>query len=227
MTTKSTDLPTNPRNNGRPHQYHAYRRRFLRISSSIPQNGSRAPEEKTRRGSHSFPSPSLEFDGKETNNPLSRRKDSFRFLQAHRAGKETNPRQGHSSLPQATNGSSEASTTNGHTYSDQYYKALRYVTSEQIKALSRVTESEAPAPRKAEIEAEEDAQHVPFRPMTMREAMTSKEATEDIPWIVENILAEGDLGVWSAYAKVGKTTMVYELLLAVARGKPFLDCPTT
>jgi hypothetical protein len=45
-------------------------------------------------------------------------------------------------------------------------------------------------------------------------------------WVWDKFLPEGTLAVLSAYMRVGKTSLVYPLALAVARGHSFLGYPT-
>lgn len=45
---------------------------------------------------------------------------------------------------------------------------------------------------------------------------------EQIDWMIDNLLIRGGLGVLGAKPKVGKTTLLHQLALAVARGVPFL-----
>jgi hypothetical protein len=49
---------------------------------------------------------------------------------------------------------------------------------------------------------------------------------EKLEWLWEDYLAVGDLAVFSAYMKVGKSTLFYPLALAVARGTSFLNRQT-
>jgi predicted ATP-dependent serine protease len=53
-------------------------------------------------------------------------------------------------------------------------------------------------------------------------------ATESkpIPWVWDSFLPRGSLSVLAAFMKVGKSTFIYALSLAVARGTSFLDYPT-
>lgn len=45
---------------------------------------------------------------------------------------------------------------------------------------------------------------------------------EEIDWLVEGLLIRGGLAVFGAKPKVGKTTLLQQMALAVARGEPFL-----
>lgn len=49
-----------------------------------------------------------------------------------------------------------------------------------------------------------------------------KEVDSEIPWVWDGYLADGRLTLLAGPPKVGKTTLVYQLLAAVALGKPFL-----
>lgn len=51
-------------------------------------------------------------------------------------------------------------------------------------------------------------------------------APEDVPWVWKGFLPKGTLVLLAAYMKVGKTTFAYALLIAVARGEPFLGFAT-
>lgn len=65
-----------------------------------------------------------------------------------------------------------------------------------------------------------------FRPYTAKEMLASKAATEPRRWIVDTLIPENSLAQLTAFMKVGKSTFIYQLALAIARGIPFLDYPT-
>jgi hypothetical protein len=50
---------------------------------------------------------------------------------------------------------------------------------------------------------------------------------DDLAWVVENFLPETYLALLAAQSKSGKTCLVNALAMAVAKGEPFLDMPTT
>ena len=52
------------------------------------------------------------------------------------------------------------------------------------------------------------------------------EELQPIDWVWEKYIATGDLFLFVAYMKVGKSTFTYPLAIAVARGIPFLGYPT-
>ena len=49
-----------------------------------------------------------------------------------------------------------------------------------------------------------------------------EEEEEDVPWILEGYLAEGGWTLLAGPPKLGKTTLAYDAIVAVATGKPFL-----
>jgi KaiC/GvpD/RAD55 family RecA-like ATPase len=57
-----------------------------------------------------------------------------------------------------------------------------------------------------------------------------KELASDVPeapdWLVHGLLPRGTLALLAAYPKVGKSTLVGQLTVAVAQGRPFLGRPT-
>src|SRR5688500_10072374 len=63
-----------------------------------------------------------------------------------------------------------------------------------------------------------------FSPITAKDLLAQNPGA--IKWIWEPYLPEGTLILLVAYMKVGKSTLVYSLAVAVARGLPFLKTPT-
>ena len=63
-----------------------------------------------------------------------------------------------------------------------------------------------------------------FKPHSMADILSRQ--IPPLKWIWESYIAEGDLFVFAAYMKVGKSTFIYPLVISVARGKPFLDRST-
>jgi len=63
-----------------------------------------------------------------------------------------------------------------------------------------------------------------FKPISAAEILRRK--PQPIKWIWDSYIAEGDLFVFAAYMKVGKSTFIYPLVISVARGIPFLNRPT-
>jgi predicted ATP-dependent serine protease len=63
-----------------------------------------------------------------------------------------------------------------------------------------------------------------FRPYTAAELLAKTPAKRR--WVWDRYLPEGALALLTAYMRVGKTSFVYPLALAVARGEPFLDFAT-
>src|SRR5262249_45415767 len=61
-------------------------------------------------------------------------------------------------------------------------------------------------------------------PYTARQLLARKPVKRR--WIWDRYLPEGTLAILSAYMRVGKTSFIYPLALAVARGKPFLGYKT-
>jgi hypothetical protein len=59
-----------------------------------------------------------------------------------------------------------------------------------------------------------------FKPQSAAEILSNE--PQPIDWVVEPLFASGDLFIFAAYMKVGKSTFSYPLALAVARGIPFL-----
>ena len=63
-----------------------------------------------------------------------------------------------------------------------------------------------------------------FRPILAADLLA--EQPEPIPWVWDPLLAGGDLAIFSARPKVGKSTLAYALLISIAQGIPFLGYPT-
>jgi len=63
-----------------------------------------------------------------------------------------------------------------------------------------------------------------FNPQSAAYILARKQ--QPLTWVWERYIAEGDLFVFVAYMKVGKSTLIYPLTIAVARGIPFLGYPT-
>ena len=59
-----------------------------------------------------------------------------------------------------------------------------------------------------------------FSFLTMEELMA---ATDEVTWVVDDMLTTGGLSILVSKPKLGKTTLVQGLALAVARGEPWLD----
>jgi hypothetical protein len=51
-------------------------------------------------------------------------------------------------------------------------------------------------------------------------------AEEEISWVWEPFLPSGTLAVLAAFMKIGKSTLAYSLLIAIAQGRPFLGFAT-
>src|SRR5438128_2619117 len=64
-----------------------------------------------------------------------------------------------------------------------------------------------------------------FHPVSADELLNNE--PEPVVWVWHRFIASGRLTLLSAYAKVGKSTFAYQLAIAVAQGRPFLDLPTT
>jgi hypothetical protein len=64
-----------------------------------------------------------------------------------------------------------------------------------------------------------------FQPRTAEEILASEAGP--IPWVWDPFLPRGTLALLVAFMKVGKSTFIYALALAVARGISFLRYPTT
>jgi AAA domain len=62
-----------------------------------------------------------------------------------------------------------------------------------------------------------------FRPLTAKQILAHKATTTPRRWIIEKLIPENALAEITAFMKWGKTTFVYELGMAIVRGKPFLD----
>ena len=65
----------------------------------------------------------------------------------------------------------------------------------------------------------------PFLPRHVKDLVD--EVIEAISWLVHGLLPRGVLALLVAYPKVGKSTLVYQLAVAVAQGKPFLGRQTS
>jgi len=63
-----------------------------------------------------------------------------------------------------------------------------------------------------------------FKPISAADILSRP--TEEIPWIWDTYIAEGNLFLLVAYMKVGKSTLAYPLALSIARGENFLDRET-
>jgi putative DNA primase/helicase len=79
--------------------------------------------------------------------------------------------------------------------------------------------------RKTPEWAPKEKTHEGFRLTSLRDLML--EPDEHISWLLADKLPAGGLAVVCAKPKVGKSTFARCLSLAVANGKPFLDCATT
>ncbi len=64
-----------------------------------------------------------------------------------------------------------------------------------------------------------------FSPMTLSQLLDEPEPLEP-DWILEDLLPAGSLACLAAKPKVGKTTIIYELAVNVATGRPFLGRKT-
>ena len=64
-----------------------------------------------------------------------------------------------------------------------------------------------------------------FAPLSAYELLN--QPPEEVQWNWESYLPKGGLGLLTAYMKVGKSTFLYPLLVAIAQGRPFLDYSTT
>lgn len=64
-----------------------------------------------------------------------------------------------------------------------------------------------------------------FRPIAACDLMN--QVSEDLNWVWEQYLPVGSVAILAAKPKVGKSTLVYELAVKVAKGEPFLDRATT
>lgn len=64
----------------------------------------------------------------------------------------------------------------------------------------------------------------PFRLMTAAEILATE--AQPIPWVWDLFLPRGALALLVAFMKVGKSTFIYALAIAVARGDSFLRYPT-
>jgi len=69
-----------------------------------------------------------------------------------------------------------------------------------------------------------DGEGTNFHPVPANDFL--REKPEPIVWLWERFIPEGALVVLVAFMKVGKSTFAYLLVLAIARGAPFLDFPT-
>jgi AAA domain len=65
-----------------------------------------------------------------------------------------------------------------------------------------------------------------LRPLTAKEILRHKAVTTPRRWIVDKLIPEHALVEFTAFMKLGKSTFIYELAVAIARGTPFLDYPT-
>jgi hypothetical protein len=65
-----------------------------------------------------------------------------------------------------------------------------------------------------------------FHPLTSAQILKTTEANQPIPWIWHRWIAEGHLAVFSSSPKIGKSTLIYELALAVSRGEDYLGYRT-
>jgi hypothetical protein len=67
-----------------------------------------------------------------------------------------------------------------------------------------------------------------FRPLTAAEILhrVKTRSHHQKPWLWERFILPGRLTLLSAYAKVGKSTLAYELTMAVLRGEPYLGYTT-
>src|SRR5437773_3588747 len=65
-----------------------------------------------------------------------------------------------------------------------------------------------------------------FRPWTAVDILRRGTQPRDPSWLCDSLIPLGRLVLLSAYAKVGKTELAYQLALDVARGEPFLGYAT-
>jgi len=63
-----------------------------------------------------------------------------------------------------------------------------------------------------------------FRPRSALEILESE--PQPVEWVWDRDIAKGDLFLLAAFMKVGKSTLAYPLVIAVARGEAFLDRST-
>jgi hypothetical protein len=80
-------------------------------------------------------------------------------------------------------------------------------------------------PSQPDDEAPEAERPGGFAPMTLGQLLDEPEPL-DPDWILEDLIPAGSLACLAAKPKVGKTTLIYELLVNVATGKPFLGRKT-
>jgi bifunctional DNA primase/polymerase-like protein/AAA domain-containing protein/primase-like protein len=64
-----------------------------------------------------------------------------------------------------------------------------------------------------------------FNPKSAHEILSQEH--QELTWIWNSYIAEGDLFIFASFMKVGKSTFIYPLAMAVARGLPFLGYATT
>jgi hypothetical protein len=63
-----------------------------------------------------------------------------------------------------------------------------------------------------------------FAPMAADEFLSTP--PPPLAWVWDRLIPTGSLTVFAAYMKVGKSTLTYPLVVAVAQGRPFLGFPT-
>jgi len=63
-----------------------------------------------------------------------------------------------------------------------------------------------------------------FNPQCAAKILARK--PQPVTWVWDSYIAEGDLFVFAAFMKVGKSTFIYPLAVAIARGLPFLERQT-
>jgi hypothetical protein len=64
----------------------------------------------------------------------------------------------------------------------------------------------------------------PFLPRSVKDL--AEEVPEAPEWLVHGLLPKGTLGLLAAYPKVGKSTLAYQVAVAVAQDREFLGCQT-
>src|SRR5262245_45179490 len=92
------------------------------------------------------------------------------------------------------------------------------VLNDTTAALVRSVPGSVPAP-KGGVGRERN-----LRPVSAAEILARE--PEPIPWVWDLYLPAGSLALLASFMKVGKSTFVYALLVAIAQGRPFLRHPT-
>lgn len=65
---------------------------------------------------------------------------------------------------------------------------------------------------------------ISFKPQSASDMLARE--PQPIEWVWDKYIAQGDLFIFAAFMKVGKSTLIYPLVIAVARGIPFLGFKT-